>query len=145
MAIDIPSGRELNRKDTPIVPMSKQVLRILSQAREIVGEGNADFVFPMFRNYSQMASENVILQLLKGMGWKDEMTGHGFRALGFTTLEEIGKFQEKLIDLQLGHKIATNETQAAYRRVEFWHDRVLMMQWWSDFLESKNAESMKIM
>ena len=144
MAIDIPSGRELNRKDAPIVPMSKQVLRILSQAREIVGEGNADFVFPMFRNYSKMASENVILQLLKGMGWKDEMTGHGFRALGFTTLEEVGKFQEKLIDLQLGHKIATNETQAAYRRVEFWHDRVLMMQWWSDFLESKNAESMKI-
>lgn len=140
--IDIPSGREMNRKNTPIVPMTDQLIKLLERAREIVGEGNADLVFPMFRDYKRMASENVITAALRGMGWQDEMTGHGVRALARTTIEEIGGFNSDPLELQLGHGIAKDATEAAYRRVALMPERVRAMQWWSDYLDSKKSESL---
>jgi len=144
MSIDIPSGAELNRKNTPIVPMSKQLLKLLEKARDIVGKGNSELVFPMFRDYSRMSSENVITAALRGMGWSGELTGHGFRALARTTLEEVGKFGSDPLELQLGHGISRDSTEAAYRRVALMPERIEAMQWWSDFLTSKKAESLNL-
>lgn len=131
--IEIPSGAEHNRKNAPVVPISSHVLRVIEKARAITGD--AQLVFPMFRNHNATASENVLLQALKSMGWKGDMTGHGFRSLARTTLEEEGGFHADVCELQLGHTIARNETEAAYRRVKFIDERTRMMQWWSDYLE----------
>ncbi len=139
--IDIPSGREMNRKNTPIVPMSEQLVKLLERAREIVGEGNASLVFPMFRDYHRMASENVITAALRGMGWQDEMTGHGVRALARTTIEEVGGFASDPLELQLGHGIAKDATEAAYRRVALMPERARAMKWWSDYLDSQKTKS----
>ena len=140
--IDIPSGKEINKKNAPLVPLSDQVITILKKAHAIVGESGSPLVFPMYRDFFRKASENVITSAIENMGWKDEMTGHGLRATAATTLEEIGKFHKDHIDLQLGHIITKDKTQAAYRRVEFFKERVEIMNWWSDFLDQKKSESL---
>ncbi len=131
--ITIPGGRELNRKNVPLIPISDQVEVILKKAKGITG-GNG-YVFPMFRAHERMASENVITAALRGMGYHEQMTGHGFRALARTAIQEAGGFHGDVIELQLGHSVARNDVEAAYKRVEYWDERVRMMQWWSDYID----------
>jgi len=47
---------------------------------------------PAFNDFQKMSSENVITQAIRNMGWKEQATGHGFRALARSTIEETGKF-----------------------------------------------------
>lgn len=142
--IDMPSGREINMKNAPLVPISDTVLKLLLKAREIVGEGNSALVFPMARDFARPASENVITAALRSMGWTNDMTGHGFRALARTSLEEpsLGGFDPNACELQLGHSIARSDTEGSYRRVAYWDERVQMMRWWSEFLDAKKAEAL---
>ncbi len=130
--ITIPGGKELNRKNVAVIPISDQVAEILEKTSKITGD--ARYVFPMFRDHSRMASENVITAALRGMGYAEQMTGHGFRALARTTIQEQGGFHGDVIELQLGHAVSRNEVEAAYKRVQYWDERVKMMQWWSDYL-----------
>ena len=135
--ITIPGGRELNRKNVPLIPISDQVAAILEKAKGITG--GHGYVFPMFRDHSRMASENVITAALSGMGYHEQMTGHGFRSLARTTIQEAGGFHGDVIELQLGHSVARNDVEAAYKRVEYWSERVRMMQWWSNYLHDQRG------
>ena len=48
-------------------------------------------------------SNNTILKALERMGFKGQMTGHGFRGVASTILHEQG-FGHHLIELQLAHQ-----------------------------------------
>lgn len=52
------------------------------------------------------------------------------------SIQEVGGFHGDVIELQLGHSVARNDVEAAYKRVEYWSERVRMMQWWSNYLSS---------
>ena len=71
---------------------------------------------------------------LKRMGYHGRMTGHGFRSLAASTLEEMG-YRREVIDRQLAHK-QTNKIQAAYFRADFVKERRKMMQDWADHIDS---------
>jgi integrase len=62
------------------------------------------------------------------------MTGHGFRAMASTLLNESGKWHSDAIERQLAH-VENNDVRRAYLRGEHWDERVLMMQSWSDYLD----------
>ena len=62
------------------------------------------------------------------------MTGHGFRAVASTLLNESGKWNPDAIERALGHG-ENNGVQAAYHRGAYWEERVRMAQWWSDYLD----------
>lgn len=68
------------------IPLSFQVLGILKEI-----EHDADyspFLFPSLRSAERPMSDNTINAALRRLGYgKDEMTGHGFRALAATLLE----------------------------------------------------------
>ena len=71
---------------------------------------------------------------LRRMGYeKADMTGHGFRAMASTTLNELG-WSPDVIELQLAHK-ERNKVRAAYNRAERLTDRRKMMQEWADHLD----------
>ena len=72
-------------------------------------------------------SNNTILMALKRMGYKGKMTGHGFRTLAASALEEIG-YRREVIDR---HKI-----QAAYFRADFIKERKELLQTWADHIDS---------
>jgi integrase len=63
----------------------------------------------------------------------DEMTGHGFRAMASTCLNEQG-FPPDVIELQLAHA-ERNHVRAAYSRAKRILQRRGMMQAWADYLD----------
>jgi len=115
------------------VPLSRQALAILS---EIEHDANySKFLFPSLRALDRPMSENTINAALRRLGYaKDQMTGHGFRALAATLLNEMGSWNPDAIERQLAHAEG-NSIRRAYARGQYWEERVRMMQHWSDHID----------
>jgi integrase len=115
------------------VPLSRQALAIIASL-----ENDAVFspyLFPSLRSGKRPMSENTINAALRRLGYaQDEMTGHGFRAMASTLLNEMGKWNPDAIERQLAHADG-NSVRRAYTRGEYWDERVRMMQHWSDYLD----------
>ena len=114
-----------------IVPLSRQALGVLREIHPLTGHGR--YVFPSPRTDSRPMSSNAILSALRRMGFaKDEMSGHGFRSMASTLLNEQG-WNRDAIERQLAHA-ERNSVRAAYNYAEFMSERKKMMQAWSDYL-----------
>jgi integrase len=115
------------------VPLSRQALAIIAGM-----ETDATFstyLFPSLRSGKRPMSENTINAALRRLGYaQDEMTGHGFRAMASTLLNEMGTWNPDAIERQLAHADG-NSVRRAYTRGEYWDERVRMMQHWSDYLD----------
>lgn len=118
------------------VPLSDQTIDVLESLYEITGHG--ELMFPHQWDKTKTMSKNTILEALYRMGYKGEMTGHGFRGVAATVLHEKWKIadplKEQYIDLQLAH-IRRNNVKAAYDHSKHMDQRTVMMQWWADYLD----------
>ncbi len=126
----IPAGR-MKMKAEHVVPLARQALAILAELKEI--SCGSRFVFPG-RNRDKPISNNTMLFALYRLGYKGKMTGHGFRAVASTILNETG-FKPDVIERQLAH-CERNEVRGAYNRAEYLPERKRMMQHWADYLDS---------
>lgn len=116
------------------VPLSRQAVALLKQAKEITGKGR--YVFPSIRTPADPMSENTVNAGLRRLGFAgDEMTAHGFRAMASTLLNESGKWSPDAIERSLAHK-DKDAVRAAYHRGAHWNERVEMAQWWADYLDT---------
>ena len=119
-----------------IVPLSRQALDVLREIHPLTGNGR--YVFPSPRTDSRPMSANAILSALRRMGFaKDEMSGHGFRSMASTLLNEQG-WNRDAIERQLAHA-ERNSVRAAYNYAEFMPERKKMMQAWADYLDAIKA------
>ena len=83
-------------------------------------------------------SDNTINTALRRLGYsREEQTGHGFRAIASTLLNEQG-FHLDVIELQLAHA-ERNKVRAAYNKAQRLAERRKMMQSWSDYLDGLRA------
>jgi integrase len=115
------------------VPLSRQALAIITELEN--DEAFSPYLFPSLRSGKRPMSENTINAALRRMGYaQDEMTGHGFRAMASTLLNEMGIWNPDAIERQLAHA-GGNSVRRAYTRGEYWDERVRMMQHWSDYLD----------
>lgn len=115
------------------VPLSRQALAIIDELRELTG--HRQHLFPCMGSPKRPMSENGVNQALRRMGYEgSEMTAHGFRAMAATLLNEMGRWNPDAIERQLAHQEASS-VRRAYARGEYWDERVLMMQHWSDYLD----------
>jgi len=115
-----------------IVPLSRQAIDILREIHPLTGHGR--YVFPSPRTDSRPMSSNAILAALRRMGYaKEEMSGHGFRSMASTLLNEQG-WNRDAIERQLAHA-ERNSVRAAYNHAEFIPERKKMMQAWADYLD----------
>jgi integrase len=120
-----------------IVPLSKQALEILCELQPLTGRGR--FVFPSARSNQRPMSDNAILAALRRMGIpKDEMSGHGFRAVARTILDEVLGVRPDLIEHQLAHAVR-DPNGRAYNRTAHLPERKKMMQQWADYLDKLKA------
>ncbi len=124
----IPGGR-MKMKTEHVVPLSGQALTILRELRAI-GSGSR-YVFPG-RNPDKPISNNTMLFALYRLGYKGKMTGHGFRAVASTILNEAG-YRPDVIEHQLAH-CERDDVRGAYNRAEYLPERRKMMQQWADML-----------
>ena len=114
-----------------IVPLSRQALDVLGEIHPLTGHGR--YVFPSPRTNQRPMSSNAVLSALRRMGYeKDEMSGHGFRSMASTLLNEQG-WNRDAIERQLAHS-ERNSVRAAYNYAEFLPERKRMMQAWADYL-----------
>jgi integrase len=80
-------------------------------------------------------SDNAVLAAMRRMGIeKDEMSGHGFRAMARTILDEVLGFRPDHIEHQLAHAVK-DPNGRAYNRTAHLPERRKMMQAWSDYLD----------
>ncbi len=128
----IPGGR-MKMKEMHIVPLSSQAVEILRELQPLTGSGR--YVFPGARTNGRPMSENAVTAALRRMGFtKDEMTGHGFRSMASTLLNEQG-WNRDAIERQLAHA-ERNSIRAAYNYAQHMPERIKMMQAWADWLEA---------
>ena len=126
----IPAAR-MKMKTEHVVPLSTQALAVLRELRGI-GAGSR-YVFPG-RNLDKPISNNTMLFALYRLGYKGRMTGHGFRAVASTILNEAG-VRADVIERQLAH-CERNEIRGAYNRAEYLPERRKLMQQWADMVDA---------
>lgn len=124
-------------KTEHIVPLSRQAVAILKEIQPLTGAGQ--YVFPGARSPKRPMSENAVLAALRGAGIsREEMTGHGFRAMARTLLDEALHVPAHLIEHQLAHAVR-DPLGRAYNRTAHLPERQAMMQQWADYLDKLKA------
>lgn len=124
-------------KQDHIVPLCTEAVSILLELQTLTGR--SDYVFPGLRAHDRPMSENTINAALRYMGFdKDTMTGHGFRAIARTLLDEVLGFPPHVIEHQLAHGVK-DPLGRAYNRTSHLPERRKMMQAWSDYLDKLKA------
>ena len=80
-------------------------------------------------------SNNTVNAALRRMGYdKETMTGHGFRAMARTILDEVLQVRPDYIEHQLAHAVR-DPNGRAYNRTAHLAGRREMMQTWADYLD----------
>ncbi len=131
----IPAAK-MKMRDPHIVPLSRQAVDILRALHPLTGHGR--YLFPGVRTALRPMSENTVNASLRRLGFtKDEMTGHGFRSMASTLLNEQG-WNRDAIERQLAH-VERNAVRAAYNYAEHLPERRKMMQAWADHLDDLRA------
>ncbi len=131
----IPAAR-MKMRAQHIVPLSTQAVAILRELHALTGARR--YVFPGARTNGRPMSENTVNAGLRRLGYtKDEMTGHGFRSIASTLLNEQG-WHRDAIERQLAHA-ERNNIRAAYNFAEHLPERRKMMQAWADYLDGLRA------
>jgi integrase len=128
----IPADK-MKMRQAHLVPLSKQSIAILQELQPLTGQGR--YVFPSARSASRPMSNNAVLAALRRMGIaKNEMTGHGFRAMARTVLDEVLNVRPDFIEHQLAHAVQ-DPLGRAYNRTAHIGERRKMMQVWADYLD----------
>lgn len=116
-----------------IVPLARQAIEILRELQPLTG--NSRYVFPSARSFTRPMSDNAILAAMRRLGIdKEEMSGHGFRAVARTILDEVLGVRPDFIEHQLAHAVR-DPNGRAYNRTAHLSERRKMMQQWADYLD----------
>ena len=127
----IPASRMKMRREH-VVPLAKQVIKLLNELHDYNGKG--ELLFPSTRAQSSPISDVAPLAALRRMGYDNKtMTLHGFRAMASTRLNELG-FRPDVIETQLAHK-EPDAVRLAYNRAEYMDERRQLMQRWANYLD----------
>lgn len=130
-AVWVVPAHRMKMKTEHVVPLSAQAVTILRELHPMAG--GSRFVFPG-RSRDKPISNNTLLFALYRLGYKGKMTGHGFRSVASTALNEMG-FRADVVERQLAH-CERNEVRGAYNRAEYLQERRGMMQQWGDYLDA---------
>lgn len=131
--ITIPAGRMKAGKDH-CIPLSKQaveVLRLLKVLSFSAGGKPSEYVFPGTAGAATM-SNMTLLMMFKRMGYGKQMTGHGWRGVASTILNERG-YNRDWIEMALAH--APQGVRHDYNKALYLEQRREMLQWYADHLD----------
>jgi integrase len=125
-------AKKMKMREQHIVPLSRQALMILKELKPLTERSR--YIFPSTRTADKPMSENTVNAALRALDYdKTEMTGHGFRSMASTLLNERG-YKSDAIERQLAHG-ERDKVRGAYNFAEFLPERRTMMQEWADYLD----------
>lgn len=130
-------AEKMKMREPHLVPLAPQAVAILRELHALTGGGR--YLFPSARSPKRPMSNNAVLSALRRMGYAtDEMSGHGFRAMARTVLDEVLHFRPDYIEHQLAHAVK-DPNGRAYNRTAHLPERRKMMQGWADYLDTLKA------
>ncbi len=130
-------GEKMKMGAAHLVPLSSQAVAILRELHPLTGAGR--YLFPGLRTASRPMSENTVNAALRRLGYgNEEMTGHGFRSMAATRLNEMG-WNADAIERQLAHAESNKVREAYTHAAQYLDDRTRMMQAWADYLDGLRA------
>ena len=113
-------GQAHEDEEEHAVPLSTQVVEILTEAKALTGESR--YVFPGIGTAGRPMCENALNGALRRLGYSgEEMTSHGFRSTASTLLNESGRWSVDAIERALAHG-DTDNVRAAYHRGAHWRN-----------------------
>ncbi len=122
-------------KSMHIVPLPRQAVDVLEEVKPFTCP-TSKFIFPSIRNFNRPMGDTTVNAALRRLGYgRDKFTGHGFRSMASTILNE-NRWPADVIERQLAH-VEKNTVRAAYNHAEYLEQRRDMMQWWADWLDEK--------
>jgi integrase len=136
----IPADR-MKMRVQHVVPLSTQAVAVLRDLQPLTGR--FALAFPGVRSRFRPMSENTITAALRRMGYTgQDMTGHGFRSMASTLLNEQG-WNRDAIERQLAHG-ERDAVRAAYNYAQHLPERREMMQAWGNYLEQLKSETPQV-
>lgn len=126
-------GERMKMKRPRIVPLPRQAVAMVRELRTITGR--SPLLLPSRDNRDKPMSENTINTAFSRVGFKGRQTGHGFRHLISTALNEQGHPSD-WIERQLAHGDA-DEIRGIYNHAQYIEQRRTMMQTWADHLDTQ--------
>ncbi|MDG9884144.1 tyrosine-type recombinase/integrase [Pseudomonas sp. GD04058] len=129
----IPAQR-MKRRREHLVPLSRQALELLKELQHITG--GYPLLFPGRGDASKPRSNTAFLMALRRLGYEGRQTGHGFRHLASTILNEHG-FDSQHVEAQLSH--VKDGVRGVYDKSTYLEQRKTMMQWYADHLDKLAA------
>ena len=132
-------AEKMKMKAPHLVPLSRQAVIVLRELHSLTGDG--ELLFPGLRSARRPMSENTVNAALRRLGYsKDEMTGHGFRSMAATRLNEMG-WRGDAIERQLAHTESNKVRDAYTSAAQYLDERTRMMQAWADYLDELRSEN----
>jgi integrase len=129
-------GERMKMGEQHVVPLATQAATVLHELQALTGDGR--YLFPSLRSAERPMSNNTVNAALRRLGYSsEEQTGHGFRSMASSLLNEQG-FPPDVIELQLAHA-ERNKVRAAYNKAQRLAERRKMMQAWADYLDGLRA------
>lgn len=110
--------------------MPSQAIALLRELHNITG--NYQLLFPGRSDTTKPRSNTVFLMALRRLGYEGRQTGHGFRHLASTILNENG-FDSQHVEAQLSH--VKEGVRGVYDKSTYLEQRKIMMQWYADHLD----------
>ena len=126
-----------------IVPLANQTLALLEELRQF--SGCYPLLFPGTKNRKvQAISAETINKALKSLGFEGKQTGHGFRGLASTIMNDRSGVNPDVIERQLAH-IVGSSVRRAYNHAQHMEERHALMQWWADYVyQSLNSNGIVV-
>lgn len=129
----IPAER-MKRRREHLVPLPRQAVELLCELRYLTGA--YPLLFPGRGDTTKPRSNTVFLMALRRLGYEGRQTGHGFRHLASTILNENG-FDSQHVEAQLSH--VKEGVRGVYDKSTYLEQRKTMMAWYADHLDKLAA------
>ncbi len=129
----IPAER-MKRRREHLVPLPAQAVELLRDLHYLTGA--YPLLFPGRSDTTKPRSNTVFLMALRRLGYEGRQTGHGFRHLASTILNENG-FDPQHVEAQLSH--VKEGVRGVYDKSTYLEQRREMMAWYADHLDKLAA------
>ncbi|WP_278397423.1 tyrosine-type recombinase/integrase [Acinetobacter venetianus] len=131
-AIWIKPAEIMKRDIAHAVPLPKQAITLLKELEQYRTE--SELLFVGRNSLSKPISDNTFNMALNRMGYKGRQNPHGFRHIASTALNNQFSDKEQVVEACLAHM--KKGVKGAYDKGTHFEERVGMMQWWADYIDS---------
>ena len=83
-------------------------------------------------------SEATLNNALKNIGYRGKQSPHGFRHIASTALNTQFASLDQVVEASLAHK--KTGVKATYDKSTHLEDRIMIMQWWADYLTNSVSD-----